>query len=167
MMAKSKRSEYTNLLTKRSIEYLNMLGCDVDRTNNISVAGRAFVGRRGRSDIDGCTPYGVALYIEIKTGTDKLSDDQIRFIRTKLKKGCLCFVVRTWSDLELAVKGIKNYGRERTATAIIETEEMVRASKIFCHEILCKEEEYLDFQKLQAKIKREKKNQSRSISKPT
>jgi len=160
-----KRSEFTNALTKGTITYLNMLGCSVARQNNIAVPGRRFTGELGLPDIGGCTPYGVSLYIEIKTDTDKLSLNQIKFMRRKLAKGCLCFVVRTWSDVELVKKGIENYGRQRTGKEIVATEKIQRAAKDFCKELLTKENEWKTYKKDLAKAKREAKKQGGGIPK--
>jgi hypothetical protein len=157
-MKKIKRSEFTNLLTKNAIYYLNMLGCSVARQNNIAAPGRKFIGELGLPDIGGCTPYGVSLYIEVKTGTDKLSENQIKFFRKKLAKGCLCFVIRTWSDLELVKKGIEEYGGFRKGKEIKTSEEIQKNAAKFCNELLKKEKEYNEFKKNQAKTKRQKKN---------
>jgi hypothetical protein len=54
---------------------------------------------KGHPDIDGCYK-GLSFKVEIKTGDDKLSEDQILFISNYEKAGGKCFVVRDSADFE-------------------------------------------------------------------
>jgi Holliday junction resolvase len=66
----------TNETTKKIIDYLNANDCHVWRQNNYG-KGRRNVTKRGVPDIIGLKYNGTFIGIEIKTGTDKLSQAQL------------------------------------------------------------------------------------------
>lgn len=54
---------------------------------------------KGHPDIDGCY-MGYSFKVEVKTGKDKLSPDQINFIKEYEGAGGKCFVVKDSQDFE-------------------------------------------------------------------
>ena len=51
--------------------------------------------RRGIPDIEGfCLATGRAIFVEVKIGNDKLSDDQKSFLNTAQESGCICIVAK-------------------------------------------------------------------------
>jgi len=79
-------------LTKFAISELTALGCTVWRANNISIPGRKFIGKRGMSDIIGYDKDGHAVYCEVKTVNDKISEHQIDFLTDAMHSDCLAFI---------------------------------------------------------------------------
>lgn len=85
-------------------------GGNVWRQNNHATRGRKFTGMRGLPDIIGHTSEGKAVYCEVKTSGDKLSDDQRAFLEEAHLSGCWAFIcfqkgekVRmcTWADYRM------------------------------------------------------------------
>ena len=67
--------------------------CFIWRNNNLSVRGRIFIGLRGVPDVIGFHKHtGVAVYCEVKTVNDKLSEYQINFLNKAKTSGCHCIV---------------------------------------------------------------------------
>jgi hypothetical protein len=84
-----------NELTAQIITYLNATGFDVWRQNVIGkVRGRKVSAKKGLSDIGGYQlKTGIAVYIEIKVGKDKLSNEQREFLIKALANGCFAIIV--------------------------------------------------------------------------
>jgi hypothetical protein len=79
------------------------------RQNQLRVPGRQFTGMPGASDITGYLtkqilfdemkwPGGTRIECEVKTWNDKLSDEQIDFLSSARRAGCLCLVA--YQDLK-------------------------------------------------------------------
>lgn len=103
----------TNGLTKAVEKLLNMKGFNVWRNNNTAVYDskihrfRKMSTRKGISDIIGHhKKTGRAIYVEIKTGSDKLSDDQRTFLIEALQNGCIAFECREIDDV---IRRLKQY----------------------------------------------------------
>ena len=78
-------------ITKKAIEILTGRGCFVWRQNNIAVRGRTFIGLKGVPDIIGFQIYnGIAVYCEVKTLTDRYSEQQKEFMNKASEAGCYC-----------------------------------------------------------------------------
>ena len=104
----------TNALTREAIRVFTMCGFECWRQNNGGVYDptkkvfRANSSTPGISDIIGYhKKTGVILACEIKTGADKLSPYQIRFLQSIKTAGGFSFVVRTVSDLTTILKDYK------------------------------------------------------------
>ena len=81
------------IITKFALMKLESKGYYVWRCNNLSVPGRKFIGERGVADITGfCKTTGKAVYCEVKTIKDKLSDYQIVFLNRAKNAGALCYL---------------------------------------------------------------------------
>lgn len=96
----------TNGLTKAAVSLLLLKGFNVWRNNNTAVFDakigrfRKMSTRKGISDIVGHhKKTGRAIYVEIKTGSDKLSDDQRAFLIEALNNGCIAFECREIDDV--------------------------------------------------------------------
>lgn len=94
-------ADYTaSQITKYAIAYLTAKGFYVWRQNQIRVPGRAFIGELGLSDIIGFErETGIAVYCEVKTNSDKLSQYQITFMNRALKNGCKVFLAKQKENL--------------------------------------------------------------------
>lgn len=80
-------------ITSTAIKILESRYCFVWRQNNIAVRGRTFTGMRGMPDIIGYhMNTGVAVYCEVKTKKDKLSEYQITFLNKAKASGCHCLL---------------------------------------------------------------------------
>ena len=81
------------LITKFALMKLESKGYYVWRNNNLSVPGRKFIGERGVADITGfCKTTGKAVYCEVKTIKDKLSDGQIVCLNRAKNAGALFYL---------------------------------------------------------------------------
>lgn len=108
----------TNATTKACINYLHLLGFKVWRNNNgavYSVKRGAFLKNPnhllGVPDIIGHSKVtGQAVYVEIKTGKDKLSEAQILFIKEAKNAGCAAYVVKDVDDLINQINAKGNAG---------------------------------------------------------
>jgi len=69
-----------------------MMGCTVWRQNNLAVRGRKFIGKKGMPDIIGYSESGHAVYCEVKTINDKISEHQIDFLTDAMYSDCLAFI---------------------------------------------------------------------------
>lgn len=81
-------------LTTYALRVLNAWGCTVWRQNNHATRGRKFIGMKGVPDIIGHDLGGVAVYAEIKTTGDRLSQDQIDFMNGAAARECRAYIVR-------------------------------------------------------------------------
>jgi hypothetical protein len=96
-------------LTKWAIAMLNLYGDTVWRNNNLAVKGRKFIGRKGVPDIIGYDREGRSVWCEVKTKTDRLSEDQEDFLNEAHKAGCRCYIARfdksailqSWADYKM------------------------------------------------------------------
>jgi hypothetical protein len=83
----------SGIITKQAIEELNNRGCNVWRNNNLAVKGRAFIGLRGVPDIVGFHKFtAVAVYCEVKTINDRMSEHQVNFMYKAKQSGCMCLI---------------------------------------------------------------------------
>jgi Holliday junction resolvase len=84
-----------NELTSQIITYLNSTGFEVWRQNVVGIArGRKVATKKGLPDIVGFQlKTGIAVYIEIKVGKDKLSNEQREFLIKALANGCFAIIV--------------------------------------------------------------------------
>lgn len=81
------------MITKIAMKELEQRNCFVWRSNNLSVPGRKFVGLKGVPDICGFNKQtGMAVYCEVKTKNDKLSNFQINFMNRASQSNCLCMM---------------------------------------------------------------------------
>ena len=72
---------------------LQLKGCKVWRTNNLAVPGRKFIGMKGQPDIIGYhTLNGRAVWCEVKTVNDKVSEAQEWFMEQATDADCLTYV---------------------------------------------------------------------------
>lgn len=101
----------TNKLTKAAIQLLTFRGFIVWRNNNVAVYDRKIGGFRSNStklgvpDIIGYQrKTGRAIYVEIKTGKDRLTDEQRAFLIEALKNGCIAFECRSVEDITRRLK---------------------------------------------------------------
>lgn len=102
-------------ITEAALKQLQYTGFKAWRENNLAVRGRKFTGQKGKADIIGYhRSTGIAMYCEVKTASDKFSDDQKLFLNEAAAEGCLCFIavdengyqLKKWEvKLEQAVKG--------------------------------------------------------------
>ena len=105
----------TNEVTKNIIRFLNYSGFKAWRNNNgavYSVKRKTFLKnplhQLGVPDVIGFRlSDGKALFVEIKTGRDKLSDDQIRFLEIAKKAGCIAFKASNSHEVLTELKKIK------------------------------------------------------------
>ena len=108
------KKENTNALTREAIRIFTMCGFECWRQNNGGVYDptkkvfRANSSTPGISDIIGYhRKTGIILAIEIKTGRDKLTPYQIRFLQSIKNAGGYAYVVRTLGDLTTILKDYK------------------------------------------------------------
>ncbi len=104
----------TNALTKEAVRVLSMCGFEVWRQNNGGVYDptrkvfRANSSTPGISDVIGYHKLtGCFIAVEIKTGKDKLSPYQIRFLDGVKRAGGFAYVVKTVDDLTEILKEFK------------------------------------------------------------
>lgn len=98
----------TNKLTQTVIKSLTKEGFIVWRNNNgavYDVRRRCFransTSKLGVPDIIGYQKRtGRSIYVEIKTGYDKLSDEQRAFLKEALENGCIAFECRVIEDVK-------------------------------------------------------------------
>ena len=80
-------------LTNHALHELTNMGCTVWRQNNLAVRGRKFIGKKGMPDIIGYdSTNGKAIWCEVKTISDKLSEHQIDFLSDAMYSNCLAFI---------------------------------------------------------------------------
>lgn len=80
-------------ITMAAIKILESRFCFVWRQNNLAVRGRTFTGLKGVPDIIGFQKFtGVAVYCEVKTINDKMSQYQIDFMNKAKTSGCHCLI---------------------------------------------------------------------------
>ena len=97
-------------LTDMALKTLRLRNFTVWRQNNLSVKGRKFIGMKGMPDIIGYGNGGRAVYCEVKTENDRLSQDQIEFMDGAHKAGCLVYMsvgfrglsaFQSWADYRM------------------------------------------------------------------
>lgn len=79
-------------LTKYALAVLSFMGNYVWRQNNHHTPGRKFIGMRGMPDIVGYGLDGRAVWCEVKTINDRLSEDQITFMNRATNNGCSTWI---------------------------------------------------------------------------
>lgn len=80
-------------ITRTAILQLEARSCYVWRANNLPVPGRKFIGERGMPDICGFhKTSGKAVYCEVKTSSDRMSEAQINFMIRAKAAGCFCLI---------------------------------------------------------------------------
>lgn len=96
-------------ITISAIKILESRFCFVWRQNNLAVRGRTFTGLKGVPDIIGFQKFtGVAVYCEVKTINDKMSQHQIDFMNRAKTSGCHCLIA-TDVDGEVVLKEWPKY----------------------------------------------------------
>src|SRR3990167_8178031 len=96
----------TNATTKAILKFLNSSGFVAWRNNNgavydvkRSVFRKNPAMKKGIPDICGYSKAtGRAIFVEVKTGKDKLSEEQERFLSEAGKAGCFCIVAKDFDD---------------------------------------------------------------------
>jgi hypothetical protein len=123
----------TNDITKTALTELYFRNCIVWRQNQVNVRGRAFIGKKGLSDIQGFhSRTGIAVYCEVKAKGDKLSDDQKEFLAAAANAGCITLIATEIKN-RFAFISFKNY-------LVNELIEMDLNDLSTCkNEVLCKE----------------------------
>lgn len=81
-------------IRKIALEILKLRGFRVWPQNNVrAVRGRSFVGQKGVSDIIGWQIHtGLLCFAEVKTLTDKLSEDQIELLSSLHQSGGIALI---------------------------------------------------------------------------
>jgi hypothetical protein len=96
-------------ITTTAIKILESRFCFVWRQNNLAVRGRTFTGLKGVPDIIGFQKFtGVAVYCEVKTANDKMSQYQIDFMNKAKTSGCHCLIA-TDQDGQVVLKEWPNH----------------------------------------------------------
>jgi Holliday junction resolvase len=78
-----------------------MMGFTVWRQNNLAVRGRKFIGKKGMPDIIGYDNQGCAVWCEVKTINDKLSQHQVDFMADAMNAGCKVFICMQHKELNV------------------------------------------------------------------
>ena len=92
-------------LTEYALNQLTMMGCIVWRQNNLAVRGRKFIGMKGMPDIIGFHRVGgKAVWCEVKTINDKLSEFQTDFLDFAKLSGCHTFICTQDRDGKVELK---------------------------------------------------------------
>lgn len=91
-------------LTKFILSELSAMGFTVWRANNIAVPGRKFIGKRGMPDIIGYDRGGYAVWCEVKTINDRLSEHQVTFLNDAMNAGCRVFISMQDKDGKVHLK---------------------------------------------------------------
>ena len=90
-------------LTEYALHELSMMGCTVWRQNNLAVRGRKFIGKKGMPDIIGYDSEGSAVWCEVKTINDKLSQHQVDFMADAMNAGCKVFICMQQKELMVLI----------------------------------------------------------------
>lgn len=98
----------TSETTRAIVYYLNKSGCVAWRQNNAGIwdeKRKRYIqnplSKKGVSDIMGYRKSdGKAIYVEVKTGKDKLSQHQKDFLLQAHKNNCIVIVAKTFEDFE-------------------------------------------------------------------
>jgi len=101
-----------NKLTQWAIDVLSADGSQVWRHNNLAVKGRKFTGRKGVPDIIGFNKDGISIYCEVKSGKDKLSEDQSEFMVNATSMGCKTWIA-TDKDNQYQIVSFNEYYTQR------------------------------------------------------
>lgn len=115
LTTKVKPPQKANDLTKSAIELLTLRGFIVWRNNNGAVYDSKIQRFRknpqtklGVPDIVGYEKKtGRAIYVEIKVGADKLSDEQRQFLLEAIANGCIAFECKHIDDVIRRLKMIE------------------------------------------------------------
>lgn len=75
-------------ITNKALEILRAKGFEVWRQNQIPVPGRAFIGKKGLSDVIGFDRCGIFVVCEVKKIGDTLKPHQKEFLNQVSKAGC-------------------------------------------------------------------------------
>lgn len=97
-------------LTTYALRVLNSWGCAVWRQNNHATRGRKFIGMKGVPDIIGHDLEGRAVYAEVKTVSDRLSQDQIDFLQGAEKRDCRVYLVREFEGFPEIINWVAYLG---------------------------------------------------------
>ena len=92
-----------NELTKEAIEYLELHGYVVWRTNAGYVRSNVKLAPAGTPDIIGFGPDGRFVGFEVKDGNDKVRPSQLAWLKTASAHNCFTRIIRTKKDVEQAV----------------------------------------------------------------
>jgi hypothetical protein len=101
-----------NKLTQWAIYVLSADGSQVWRHNNLAVKGRKFTGRKGVPDIIGFNKDGISIYCEVKSGKDKLSEEQSEFMVNATSMGCKTWIA-TDKDGDYKIVSFNEYYTQR------------------------------------------------------
>jgi hypothetical protein len=83
----------TNEITKAALKELNLRNVEAWRQNQIPVRGRAFIGKKGQSDIIGYNRSTSAFVaVEVKGKGDYLKPDQVEFLNGVYKAGAITLI---------------------------------------------------------------------------
>lgn len=100
------KKQSANSLTDSIVNYLNLRGHFVWRQNNGGVfdpTKKIFrknpKQKKGVTDVCGIHKFGYGLYVEVKVGNDRLSDDQIIFREEIRKRGGIWIEARSIDDV--------------------------------------------------------------------
>lgn len=161
-----KKSDWTNLLTQKTKEFLERLGCKVWRQNNLSSPGRTFNGEEGIGDLIGVTQNGIYIEVEVKTKGDRLSDEQIRHGKTILAHGGIYIVVRDYQSWESLKEIFKATNGQKRIPKTNRTEKEIREYvERECQKVLSKEKEWLEFSEARYQERKDKERFKRQIKK--
>lgn len=90
-----------NNLTRSIVDFINAVGGLASRVNNMGVYRNGMYTksnmRKGFPDIQGVYS-GKCIYIEVKYGKDKLSQDQKDFLNDAYKCGAKCHVAKSFDE---------------------------------------------------------------------
>lgn len=89
----------TNEITKEALLRLKAMGYEVWRQNQVKVRGRAFVGKKGLSDIIGFDQKdGTFVLCEVKKKGDTLRPEQVELLSKASQSGCICLIAKQVND---------------------------------------------------------------------
>lgn len=90
-------------ITKEALKILEQRNCYCWRQNQVPVRGRAFIGKKGLSDIQGFNKgTGQAVYCEVKKNGDVVKPDQKMFLcEAKAAGCCVLLAVQVGSKVEV------------------------------------------------------------------
>lgn len=117
-------------LTKLMLDYLDSVGYEVWRNNNLAVKGRTFVGRKGVPDIIGYhKKYGQFIACEIKALGDRLSVHQLELLNDLGVCGGSSLMCQQTSDESIKLTIFTENG-ENEISEWIESEKIFRQKEV-------------------------------------